>query len=56
MGILLIIAAAFTIAYQIDKPCDHECFRNKIQTENKNNKRHKDDWRYPNRGGFNGDR
>jgi hypothetical protein len=47
MVILLISAFVFTVAYQVDKPCDDACFQAKIQQESKKKQdRDNDDWRY----------
>jgi hypothetical protein len=51
MGIILIVAAVFTIAYQVEAPCDQVCFEKKIQTEsNKEKERDDNHWRYEDRG------
>lgn len=55
MAPILILFSVFTMAYQVNKPCDDKCFARKLNQNSKNtkNKRIKDDnsWRYRNNRG-----
>ncbi len=46
---IFLLLAAFTLAYQADKPCDDACFRAKMEHEfgtARENTRDENDWRY----------